>query len=280
MGEPLANYKNVMEAIRRMNTELGIGARHITISTSGIAPRIRALADEEMQIGLAISLHQTTNDKRSALMPINKKYPLEELLDACLYYTKTTKRRITFEWALIRNQTDTSETAHELGHLLTGMNCHVNVIPLNPTAGFGGKPTSKDGVSEFIRILETYGVPATPRTRRGIDIDAGCGQLKADLLRKRVQVGVVNPDVEVASIPGVIVGLTIDNNSSSSSGSNDSVTLGPTTSTSLLSTATSNKSSSSNVVKVNAVDGSTDEDTSFDQLLNSGVIWKPSVNNN
>ena len=153
MGEPLANYKNVMEAVRRINTELGIGARHITLSTSGmhlstftlaippvsskhtvfllhilyiihpsflssllshltpipntgIAPRIRTLADEDIQVGLAISLHQTSDAKRSPLMPINDKYPIQELLDACRYYIKQTGRRVTFEWALIRNQTE------------------------------------------------------------------------------------------------------------------------------------------------------------------------------
>ena len=97
---------------------LGIGARHITISTSGIAPRIRQLADEDIQIGLAISLHQTNDEKRSPLMPINKIYPIAELLDSCKYYIQKTKRRVTFEWALIRNQTDTIETAHELGYVL------------------------------------------------------------------------------------------------------------------------------------------------------------------
>lgn len=147
MGEPLANYNNVMQAVRRINDELGIGARHITLSTSGIAPRIRQLAEENIQVGLAVSLHQTKDSTRDALMPINKIYPISELLDACEYYIQRTHRRVTFEWALIRNQTDTPSTAHELGSLLKGMLCHVNVIPLNPTEGFGGKPTSK------VRIL-------------------------------------------------------------------------------------------------------------------------------
>lgn len=143
MGEPLANYENVMTAIQRFNDELGIGSRHITISTVGIAPRIRKLADEYPQIGLAISLHQATDEKRGALMPVNKRYPIAELLEACKYFVKTTSRRITFEWALIRGETDTEESAHELGQLLRGLLCHVNVIPLNPTKGYGGKPTSK-----------------------------------------------------------------------------------------------------------------------------------------
>lgn len=143
MGEPLANYDNVLDAIRRFNDELGIGARHITISTVGIAPRIRKLAEEGLQVGLAISLHQATNEKRSALMPVNKRFNIEELLSACQYYIDKTNRRISFEWALITGQTDTNESAHELGKLLQGMLCHVNVIPLNPTKGFDGTPTSK-----------------------------------------------------------------------------------------------------------------------------------------
>jgi 23S rRNA (adenine2503-C2)-methyltransferase len=183
MGEPLANYDNVIAAVRRINTELGIGARHITISTVGIAPRIRKLADEGVQVGLAISLHQASDKRRSALMPVNKRYPIPDLLDACRYYIRKTNRRISFEWALIRGETDTAADAHTLGKLLKGMLCHVNVIPLNPTEGYGGQPTKREGVQIFIDILATYGVTCTARVRRGIDIDAGCGQLKAELLK-------------------------------------------------------------------------------------------------
>jgi 23S rRNA (adenine2503-C2)-methyltransferase len=143
MGEPLANYENVMNAVRRLNQDLGIGARHITISTVGLAPRIRKLANETLQVGLAISLHQATDAKRSALMPVNNRYPIQELMDSCREYSTKTNRRISFEWALIRDQTDTEESAHELGQLLEGLLCHVNVIPLNPTKGFDGKPTTK-----------------------------------------------------------------------------------------------------------------------------------------
>eukprot|EP01035_Chromulina_nebulosa_P024805 gene24804-32301_t len=182
MGEPLANYDNVMQAVRRIQSELGIGARHITISTVGLVPRIINLADENMQVGLAISLHQTTDEKRSLLMPVNKRYPIAVLRE---YYVSRTKRRVSFEWALIQGQTDTEATAHELGALLQGLLCHVNVIPLNPTAGYAGKPTSKEQMQKFIAILASYGVTGTARVRRGIDIDAGCGQLKADLIRKQ-----------------------------------------------------------------------------------------------
>lgn len=153
MGEPLANYENVLEACHRFNDELGIGARHITISTVGLAPRIRKLADEPLQVGLAISLHQATNEKRDALMPVNKRYNIEELMDACRYYISRTNRRISFEWALINGQTDTEDTANELGQLLEGMLCHVNVIPLNPTKGFNGRPTSKVKIRIKIVVL-------------------------------------------------------------------------------------------------------------------------------
>ena len=198
MGEPLANYDNVMGAIRRMNTELGIGARHITISTVGLAPRIRRLADEDIQVSLAISLHQPTNDKRSALMPINKRFNIEELLSATKYYMDKTRRRVSFEWALIRDETDTPEIAKELGQLLSTQLprhlCHVNVIPLNPTTGYNGRPTRKEDVDIFCNILSDHGISATPRTRRGIDIDAGCGQLTQVLKKKEKKIKISAAD--------------------------------------------------------------------------------------
>lgn len=185
MGEPLANYDNVLQAVERIHTQLGIGMRHITISTVGIAPRIRKLARDNPHVGLAISLHQATNSKRDELMPVNKRFPIEELLDACREYISVTRRRISFEWALIANETDTEETAHRLGKLLGGMLCHVNVIPLNPTKGYAGKPTTREGVAKFLDILNyEYRISATMRVRRGIDIDAGCGQLTAKLMQK------------------------------------------------------------------------------------------------
>lgn len=185
MGEPMNNYKNVMAAVHRINTDLGIGARHITISTAGVAPRIRKLATESLQVTLAVSLHQTTNAQRSAIMPINDKYPIEELLSACRYYIERTNRRVSFEWALIEGVTDSQQTAHELGHLLKGMLCHVNVIPLNETKGYEGKPTSASTMNQFIAILAQYGVTATARIRRGIDVSAGCGQLTTELLERK-----------------------------------------------------------------------------------------------
>jgi 23S rRNA (adenine2503-C2)-methyltransferase len=158
MGEPLANYDNVMKAVKRLNEELGIGARHITISTVGLAPRIKKLANETLQVGLAISLHQATDVKRTALMPVNKRYPINELMEACKYYVAKTNRRISFEWALIRDQTDTPDSAHELGKLLEGLLCHVNVIPLNPTKGFDGRPTTKVMICHFVTIYLTRNI--------------------------------------------------------------------------------------------------------------------------
>uniref|UniRef100_A0A7S1DYM6 Radical SAM core domain-containing protein n=1 Tax=Hemiselmis andersenii TaxID=464988 RepID=A0A7S1DYM6_HEMAN len=179
MGEPLGNYNNVLTAVRRMNEEVGIGARHITISTVGLVPRIQRLSKEGLQVKLAVSLHAANDRERSEMMPVNVRFPLSELMQACRDYIRDTGRRITFEWALIAGKNDTPETAHELGALLQGMMCHVNLIPLNPTSGFDGKPTQAADVKTFVEVLAEYGVTATPRVRRGIDIDAGCGQLKS-----------------------------------------------------------------------------------------------------
>ena len=177
MGEPFHNYNAVLKAIEMIRSRLGIGARRITLSTVGLAPKIRMFADEGIQVNLAISLHSTENEARSALMPINKKYSIEELMDACRYYVEQTNRRITFEWAHIAGQNDDLEEAHRLGRLLKGLECHVNIIPLNPTEGFVGEPSFS--LTPFVEVLASYGVVATVRVRRGIDIDAGCGQLKS-----------------------------------------------------------------------------------------------------
>lgn len=183
MGEPFHNYDASLAAVRRLMDDLGIGARHITVSTVGLVPQIRRFAEEGLQVKLAISLHAATNTERGALLPINKRWPLDELLDACRYYVDKSGRRITFEWALIRGENDTAEQAHALGKLLSGLLCHVNLIPLNLTGGFDGQPSNPEAVGEFIEILDRYGVTATVRVRRGIDIDAGCGQLKAAVLK-------------------------------------------------------------------------------------------------
>ncbi|MBC7870307.1 MAG: 23S rRNA (adenine(2503)-C(2))-methyltransferase RlmN [Chitinophagaceae bacterium] len=182
MGEPFHNYDQSIIAIRRMMDDLGIGARHITVSTVGLVPQIRRFAEEGLQVKLAISLHAATDEERAALLPINKRWPLAELIEACRDYIEKTGRRPTFEWALIRGENDTKEQAHALGELLRGLLCHVNLIPLNPTSGYSGGPSNVDATDAFIRILAKYGVTATVRVRRGIDIAAGCGQLKAKVI--------------------------------------------------------------------------------------------------
>jgi len=186
MGEPLANYRNVMEAVRMIRDRLGIGARRITISTVGVVPNILKLMREEEQVKLAISLHCAEEGERSELLPANRRYGgLDALMTAVKEYTEVTKRRLTFEWALIEGKNDSKEEARKLGRLLKRYGirrdfCHVNLIPLNPTGGYGGGPSQKKNVNAFVQVLEDeFGITATPRVRRGIDIDAGCGQLKA-----------------------------------------------------------------------------------------------------
>jgi 23S rRNA (adenine2503-C2)-methyltransferase len=179
MGEPFHNYDAAVGAIRRLMRDLGIGARHITVSTVGMVPQIRRFADEGLQVTLAISLHASSDDERSAIMPVNRRWPIAELIDACRDYVTKTGRRVTFEWALIAGENDRPDVAHRLGKLLRGLKCHVNLIPLNPTSGYEGQPSDPAAVSAFVEVLGSYGVPATVRVRRGIDIDAGCGQLKS-----------------------------------------------------------------------------------------------------
>jgi len=179
MGEPFHNYDAVLEAIRRLNDPLGfnLGARRFTISTVGIVPMIRRFADEKNQVNLAISLHAATDEQRSSLLPVNRKYPIKELLDACRYYVETTHRRITFEWALIQEVNDFEQDARELAALVKGLLCHVNIIPLNPTNKFTGKSTTHERALAFQAVLVKNGIPCTIRLRRGLDINAGCGQL-------------------------------------------------------------------------------------------------------
>lgn len=185
-GEPFRNYESVLGAVRDVRSKLAIGARHITISTVGIAPMIRRFAEEGLEVTLAVSLHVANDSGRSALMPVNRRYALDELMAACRYYCETTKRRISFEWALIHGQNDSDDHADELVGLLRGIKAHVNCIPLNPTDGFGGKAPGRAGraAKSFCERLERRGLPATVRVRRGIDIDAGCGQLANKVLRR------------------------------------------------------------------------------------------------
>ncbi len=198
MGEPFHNYDATLVAARRLMDDLGIGARHITISTVGLVPQIIRFADEGLQITLAISLHKASDAERSELMPINRKWSVGELIESCRYYVAKTGRRITFEWAAIAGENDTPEEAHKLGKLLNGLMCHVNIIPLNPTGEFSGRPANQDAIRRFIEILAQYSVTATVRMRRGIDINAGCGQLKAAVLRPLQRgVSIADPETDI-----------------------------------------------------------------------------------
>ena len=185
------------KAIQRIQSELGIGHRKITISTVGIVPNIYKLASEMPQVRLAVSLHCANDEERSDLLPANKRYGgLKELMKALQDYISTTGKRVTLEWALIEGENDTPETAHDLGKLIKKWlrkdMVHINVIPLNPTGGYGGSPSGRIRVNAFCAILEDrYGVACTPRVRRGIDIDAGCGQLKAEVEKKERESKVV-----------------------------------------------------------------------------------------
>jgi len=179
MGEPFHNYDNTMAAIDRLNDPEGytLGARRFTISTVGLVPMIRRFANLKRQINLAISLHHVDDEARNKSIPINKKYNISKLLEACRFYVEQTGRRITFEWALISGVNDSEETARKLASLLKGMICHVNAIPLNPTTGYEGHGTNRQRAAKFKATLEQAGIPCTIRMRRGIDIQAGCGQL-------------------------------------------------------------------------------------------------------
>lgn len=182
MGEPFHNYEPAVAAMRRLMGDLGIGARRITVSTVGLVPAIRRFAEEGLQVGLAVSLHAASDDERSSLMPVNRRWPLAELMAACRDYVEATGRRVTFEWALIQGTNDDVATARLLAKLLADVHCHVNLIPLNPTGGYAGEATGTEAAGAFVAELEARGIPATLRVRRGIDIDAGCGQLKAKVL--------------------------------------------------------------------------------------------------
>lgn len=179
MGEPFHNYDNTMAAIDRLNDPDGFnfGARRFTISTVGLVPQIKRFADEKRQVNLAISLHAADDESRLAMLPVNKRYPIQEVIDACKYYVEKTHRRVTFEWALIHGVNDSPEVAQKLAARLKGLMCHVNAIPLNPTTGYTGQATSRERAAKFKESLEQAGIPCTIRMRRGIDIAAGCGQL-------------------------------------------------------------------------------------------------------
>jgi 23S rRNA (adenine2503-C2)-methyltransferase len=189
MGEPLLNYENTVAAVRRLSEPDGfsLGQRHITLSTVGILPGIERLAGEGLQITLAISLHAATDQLRDKLVPVNRSYPLEMLFDACRRYSSAAGRRITFEWALIAGVNDSERQAQELVTWLTRSDWapspipHVNLIPLNPTAGYKGQESSTKAICAFRDVLQDHGIPHTVRLRRGIEIQAGCGQLRQQM---------------------------------------------------------------------------------------------------
>ena len=182
MGEPFHNYEATMAAVDLLNDPAGFnfGARRITLSTVGLAPMIERFAAERRQVNLAVSLHAATDELRSELLPINKKYPLAVLFEAVRKYYALTKRRVTFEWALIQGKNDTAAQARALADLAVGLPCHVNVIPLNPTRDYAGQATTRERAAAFKAALESCGLPCTIRVRRGIDINAGCGQLAVE----------------------------------------------------------------------------------------------------
>ncbi len=180
MGEPLANYAAAWQAIETLTDARGynLGARRVTVSTVGLVPGIRQLAEEGLPINLAVSLHAPDDELRSQLVPVNRRYPLVELMAAVRDYAQKTGRRVTFEVALIAGVNDAPEQARKLIALLEDLRSHVNLIPLNPTPGSSLQPSPRERVDAFRDQLEAGGIPATVRMRRGIDIEAGCGQLR------------------------------------------------------------------------------------------------------
>jgi 23S rRNA (adenine2503-C2)-methyltransferase len=187
MGEPLANYPALIAALRRLidpaPAGLGIGQRHITVSTVGLVPGIDKLAAEGLQVNLAVSLHAPDDELRDTLVPINLRWKVAEVLDAAWRYAAATGRRISFEYAMIRDVNDQPERAHLLGSLLAGKLAHVNFIPLNPTPGSKWTATTPDREREMVRVLRSYGVPTTVRDTRGREIDGACGQLAATVVQ-------------------------------------------------------------------------------------------------
>jgi len=180
MGEPLANFDQVWPAVERINGDIGIGARHITMSTVGVVPGILRMAEQKLPVSLAVSLHAANNAARDRIAPINKQYPLRELAEALRRYLQAKGRRISFEWAMIDRVNDTERDAAELAEYARPLRAHVNLIPLNPTPGYPTQGSPAERVEDFRDELESRGINATIRRTRGTDIDAACGQLRAE----------------------------------------------------------------------------------------------------
>ena len=187
IGEPLDNYDNVIKAIKILNNQKGlnIGTRHISVSTSGLVPRIYDLANENIQCTLSISLHATTDEKRSSMMPINNRYNIEELMKACKDYIKITNKRISFEYALAKDNNDNLDDAKRLVNLLRGMLCHVNLIPINKIENGQYSKSTNENILKFRDYLNDNGIVATIRRELGSDIDAACGQLRRKNLKNQ-----------------------------------------------------------------------------------------------
>jgi 23S rRNA (adenine2503-C2)-methyltransferase len=179
MGEPLANYDRVWSAVTRLHGDMGLSARHLTLSTVGVVPGIRRLAAESLPVNLAVSLHAANDEKRNVLVPINRRYPLAVLAEACADYVEATHRRLSIEWAMIHDVNDQGSDVAELAQFARPLGAHVNLIPLNPTPGYPVRGTTARHVREFRDQLESLGVNATVRMTRGAEIDAACGQLAA-----------------------------------------------------------------------------------------------------
>ena len=182
IGEPFDNYDNVMNFIDIINEPKGIelGARHITISTSGIVPKIKEFTNQDKQVNLAISLHAPNNEIRNKIMPVNKAYPIESLMDSIKKYIDKTNRRVTFEYIMIKDINDSKETALELANLLKGINCYVNLIPYNETSHIEFKKSSKEQIMKFYDVLKKNKINVTVRKEFGSKVDAACGQLRAN----------------------------------------------------------------------------------------------------
>ena len=178
MGEPLANYSRVRESLRRMIDVMGMGARSITVSTVGVVPGIRRLADEPWQVNLAISLHAADDELRSRLVPLNDRYPLDDLIAAAAYYFERKGRRVSIEWTMIAGTNDTPDQARKLANIAARLGAHINLISLNPTPLSPDRPPSRDSVETFVDELKLRGANVTLRDTRGQDIDAACGQLR------------------------------------------------------------------------------------------------------
>jgi len=180
IGEPLDNYDNVVKFLRIINHPDGlmIGLRNVSLSTCGVVPKILKLAEENIPVTLSVSLHSARDDKRSAMMPINNSYCIDKLISACKIYTESTKRRITFEYAMISGENDSEQDAKDLAGLLKGMLCHVNLIPVNTVKGNGYKKSSRVHIENFKNIMESRGIETTVRRELGSDINAACGQLR------------------------------------------------------------------------------------------------------